>query len=105
MDTRIARINEAYVFADMHAHPSRFHRANVETISAEEIERYRSRHMDLVVANMNGDANGLLAQGASGFAPSVAEPSIRDAGVRFWPPSSTARSTRFASSRTLPGQA
>lgn len=54
-DRRIAAINERYVFADMHAHPSRFHRANVESIAAEEIERYRSRHMDLVVANVSSD--------------------------------------------------
>lgn len=54
-DQRIAAINARYVFADMHAHPSRFHRANVETISAEEIELYRSRHVNLVVANISSD--------------------------------------------------
>ncbi len=55
IDAEIARINSAYVFADMHAHPSRFHRANVESISPEEIEVYRSRHMNLVVANISSD--------------------------------------------------
>lgn len=54
-DARIQAINERYVFADMHAHPSRFHRANRETIAADEIERYRSRHMDVVVANVSSD--------------------------------------------------
>lgn len=55
VDARIQAINERYVFADMHAHPSRFHRANVEIIAADEIERYRSRHMDVVVANISSD--------------------------------------------------
>lgn len=54
-DLRIRAIHEHFVFADMHAHPSRFHRANVGTISAEEIENYRSRHMDVVVANISSD--------------------------------------------------
>ncbi len=54
-DERIRAINERFVFADMHAHPSRFHRANVESIAAEEIDRYRRRHMDLVVANISSD--------------------------------------------------
>ena len=55
VDARIAAISARYVFADMHAHPSRFHRANVETIAAEEIEIYRRNHMDLVVANISSD--------------------------------------------------
>lgn len=55
MDAKIASINERFVFADMHAHPSRFHRANVDAIAPEEIERYRSRHMDIVVANISSD--------------------------------------------------
>jgi len=54
-DLRIRAIHEHFVFADMHAHPSRFHRADVDTISAEEIENYRSRHMDVVVANISSD--------------------------------------------------
>ena len=56
MDARIARIHDRFVFADMHAHPSRFHRANVDMISAEEILLYRRRHMDIVVANVSSDA-------------------------------------------------
>ncbi|MDH3747391.1 MAG: dipeptidase [Gammaproteobacteria bacterium] len=55
VDTRIAAINARYVFADMHAHPSRFHRENIETITAEEIDIYRRNHMDLVVANISSD--------------------------------------------------
>ena len=39
----------------MHAHPSRFHRANVESISADEIALYRRSTMDLVVANISSD--------------------------------------------------
>lgn len=55
MDAKIAAINEAYVFADMHAHPSRFHRENVETILPEEVEVYRSNYFDLFVANISSD--------------------------------------------------
>lgn len=55
MESRIAAINERYVFADLHAHPSRFHRANVEAVSEQEIGLYRSNHIDLVVANISSD--------------------------------------------------
>lgn len=55
MEARIADIHEQSVFADMHAHPSRFHRENVETILPEEIEVYRSSHFDLFVANISSD--------------------------------------------------
>jgi membrane dipeptidase len=54
-DPRVLEIHEQTVFADMHAHPSRFHRANIESISAEEIEVYRRSTMDLVVANISTD--------------------------------------------------
>ena len=54
-DPRIAAIHETVVFADMHAHPSRFHRDNVETILPEEIEVYRRSTMDVVVANISSD--------------------------------------------------
>lgn len=54
-DPRVIAIHETSVFADMHAHPSRFHRHNIEGITAEEIELYRSRSMDLVVANISSD--------------------------------------------------
>ena len=39
----------------MHAHPSRFHRRNIESISADEIDLYRRSTMDLVVANISSD--------------------------------------------------
>ncbi len=54
-DPRVLAIHEQSVFADMHAHPSRFHRANVESIAAEEITLYRRSTMDLVVANISSD--------------------------------------------------
>src|SRR5690606_28648391 len=38
-DERLARIHASYVFADIHAHPSRFHRANVDRIDADEMRR------------------------------------------------------------------
>lgn len=53
--TRIAEIHEAHVFADMHAHPSRFHRANVPHIAVDEIALYKKSHIDLVVANISSD--------------------------------------------------
>jgi len=52
---RIQQISESTVFADMHAHPSRFHRANVDTIEPVEIERYRRQNFSLVVANISSD--------------------------------------------------
>lgn len=55
LDPRVVAIHKLTVFADMHAHPSRFHRENVESISAEEIEVYRKSAMDLVVANISSD--------------------------------------------------
>ncbi len=55
MDARISAISDAYIFADMHAHPSRFHRENVETISPEEVDVYRSNYFDLFVANISSD--------------------------------------------------
>lgn len=54
-DPRVVAIHETAVFADMHAHPSRFHRENVETILPEEIEVYRRSNIDLVVANISSD--------------------------------------------------
>lgn len=54
-DSRLADIHDQAVFVDMHAHPSRFHRANVETIAAEEIALYRRSMMDIVVANVSSD--------------------------------------------------
>ena len=54
-DPRVVAIHEQAVFADMHAHPSRFHRRNVEGIAADEIDVYRRSTMDLVVANISSD--------------------------------------------------
>jgi len=54
-DARLIAIHDQSVFADMHAHPSRFHRRNIESIAAEEIELYRRSTMDLVVANISSD--------------------------------------------------
>ena len=54
-DPRVEEIHKSTVFVDMHAHPSRFHRANVETILPEEIEVYRRSTMDVVVANISSD--------------------------------------------------
>src|SRR5690606_19334887 len=36
--------------------PSRFHRANVERIEPEELDRYRRGSIDIVVANISSDA-------------------------------------------------
>ena len=52
---RIESISRSHVFSDMHAHPSRFHRADVATIAPEEIENYRRNHMTVVVANISSD--------------------------------------------------
>jgi len=54
-DSRVIEIHKQTVFADMHAHPNRFHRRNVESITAEEIGVYRRSTMDLVVANISSD--------------------------------------------------
>lgn len=56
MDARIAAISERWVFADMHAHPSRFHRANVAHVSAEEVALYQRAHMAMAVGNVSADA-------------------------------------------------
>lgn len=55
-EERLARIHDNYVFVDIHSHPSRFHRANVERIEPEELERYQLGKMDLIVANVSSDA-------------------------------------------------
>jgi len=53
---RAAAIHQRFVFADIHAHPSRFHRANVDRIDAGEIARYRRGMIDVVVCNVSSDA-------------------------------------------------
>lgn len=55
-DERVAAIHQDHVFADIHAHPSRFHRANVEKIEPEELVTYRRGNIDLIVANVSSDA-------------------------------------------------
>lgn len=40
---------------DLHAHPSRFHRANVASIEVEEIARYLRGGIDVVVCNISTD--------------------------------------------------
>ncbi|MGH7506259.1 MAG: dipeptidase [Longimicrobiales bacterium] len=55
-ERRIQAIHAAHVFADIHAHPSRFHRANVDRIGRDEIARYRRGSIDVVVANVSSDA-------------------------------------------------
>jgi membrane dipeptidase len=40
---------------DLHAHPSRFHRSNVERIEVEEIARYLRAGIDVVVCNISTD--------------------------------------------------
>jgi membrane dipeptidase len=52
---RYAAINDQFVFADMHSHPSRFHRANVDSITSSEIDLYRANDMNVVVANVSSD--------------------------------------------------
>jgi microsomal dipeptidase-like Zn-dependent dipeptidase/poly-gamma-glutamate capsule biosynthesis protein CapA/YwtB (metallophosphatase superfamily) len=56
MADRIEEIHRRFVFADTHAHPSRFHRANVPRIAEDEIARYRRGLMDVVVSNVSTDA-------------------------------------------------
>ena len=53
---RVAAIHQHVVFADMHAHPSRFHRANVPSIEPDELARYRRGLIDIVVCNISTDA-------------------------------------------------
>jgi hypothetical protein len=53
---RLALIHQQSVFADMHAHPSRFHRDNVPRIQPEELARYQHGLIDLVVCNISTDA-------------------------------------------------
>lgn len=53
---QIDRIHERFVFADVHAHPSRFHRGEAERIAPEELELYRRSSIDVVVAKASSDA-------------------------------------------------
>ncbi len=53
---RLAAIHARTPFADLHAHPSRFHRDNVPRILPEELARYRAGLIDVVVSNISSDA-------------------------------------------------
>jgi membrane dipeptidase len=77
-DRRIAAIHQKYVFADIHAHPSRFHRANVTRIDDEEIARYRRGLIDLVVCNVSSDA---AYQGGYTARDGTVVPRLRDNDV------------------------
>ena len=50
-----ASAQERSLRVDIHAHPSRFHRADVPRISDEEVARYLDRGMDAVVATISTD--------------------------------------------------
>jgi membrane dipeptidase len=56
MQDRAEAIHARTVFADIHAHPSRFHRANVDRIGTDEIARYQRGLIDVVVCNVSSDA-------------------------------------------------
>ncbi|MDH5803575.1 MAG: dipeptidase [Gemmatimonadota bacterium] len=53
---RIEAIHETTPFADMHGHPSRFHRSEVPRITTEELTVYRDNFMDVIAANISTDA-------------------------------------------------
>jgi len=55
-EARLKAIHDRFIFADIHAHPSAFHRANIERIESAEIATYQRGLMDLVVANVSSDA-------------------------------------------------
>jgi len=52
----LEKIHKNFVFADMHAHPDKFHRDNISRISEEELDRYRRGLIDLVVCCVSSDA-------------------------------------------------
>lgn len=53
---RIESVHDEFVFVDTHAHPSRFHRANLPRIEQEELDRYRRGLIDIVVCAISSDA-------------------------------------------------
>ena len=55
-DARLEKIHERFVFVDTHSHPSQFHRANVDRVLPDELERYRKGLIDVVVCNVSSDA-------------------------------------------------
>jgi microsomal dipeptidase-like Zn-dependent dipeptidase len=56
VQNRVEAIHAHTVFADIHAHPSRFHRANIDRIGSDEIARYQRGLIDVVVCNISSDA-------------------------------------------------
>ena len=38
LGAKLKSISSQFIFADMHAHPRRFHRSNIESISEKEIK-------------------------------------------------------------------
>ncbi len=54
-DRRIEEIHRKYVFADMHSHPSHFHRDNVMRFDSDEMGRYRRARFDIIVAAATTD--------------------------------------------------
>jgi membrane dipeptidase len=54
-DKRIEEIHKKYVFADMHSHPSHFHRDNVARFDGDEIGRYKRAKFDIIVAPATTD--------------------------------------------------
>tara|TARA_B100000586_G_scaffold122788_1_gene88643 strand:- start:347 stop:1420 length:1074 start_codon:yes stop_codon:yes gene_type:complete len=55
LNTKLKSISSQFIFADMHAHPSRFHRSNLDSISEEEINRYKLHNINVVVASISTD--------------------------------------------------
>ena len=55
LNTKLKSISSHFIFADMHAHPSRFHRSNLDSISEEEINRYKLHNINVVVASISTD--------------------------------------------------
>ena len=68
---------------DMHAHPSRFHRSSVPSISVEEVERYLAGGMQVVVCNISSDTpyrgNYILPDGTE-----IASGRLRPAAGEVW---------------------
>ena len=59
---RVRAIHERVVFADVHAHPSRFHRSAVAQIEADEIARYKRGLIDLVARTIGERLNAAWGQ-------------------------------------------
>ena len=54
--TRYHRIRDRQIFADVHAHPSRFHRDDVERVGERELSIYRREGFGVVVCSVSSDA-------------------------------------------------